>query len=66
MSATAVPPARATRAPHLGALIAALSFAAMVGAMLQTLPVPVLSTIGARLNADAGEISWVLTSKLTV
>ncbi|MGR6997085.1 MFS transporter [Yinghuangia aomiensis] len=64
MSATAVPTARANRAPHPGALIAALSFAAMVGAMLQTLVVPVLSTIGARLNADAGEISWVLTANL--
>ncbi|NUS59275.1 MAG: MFS transporter [Streptomycetaceae bacterium] len=64
MSATAAPPARATGAPHPGALIAALSFAAMVGAMLQTLVVPVLSTIGARLHADAGDISWVLTANL--
>ncbi|GAA4997002.1 MFS transporter [Yinghuangia aomiensis] len=66
MTATAAPePATdAGRAPHPGALIAALSFAAMVGAMLQTLVVPVLATIGARLNADAGDTAWVLTANL--
>ncbi|MEU8132317.1 MFS transporter [Streptodolium elevatio] len=65
MSATAaVAPASATRTPRPGALIAALSFAAMVGAMLQTLVVPVLGTIGARLDADAGSVSWVLTANL--
>ncbi|MDI2131813.1 MFS transporter [Yinghuangia seranimata] len=65
MPATAATaPASATRAPHSGVLIAALSFAAMVGAMLQTLVVPVLSTIGARLDADAGAVSWVLTANL--
>ncbi|MCF2531941.1 MFS transporter [Yinghuangia soli] len=65
MPATAASaPARATRAPHPGALIGALSFAAMVGAMLQTLVVPVLGAIGADLDADAGAISWVLTANL--
>jgi MFS family permease len=59
MPATATP-----RAVRSGPLIAALSFAAMVGAMLQTLVVPVLGAIGARLDADAGAVSWVLTANL--
>lgn len=63
-TAATAPAASAARTRHPGVLVAALSFAAMVGAMLQTLVVPVLGAIGARLDAGAGDISWVLTANL--
>ncbi|MFJ3307736.1 MFS transporter [Streptomyces sp. NPDC086549] len=45
-------------------LIAALGLAAMVVAMAQTQVVPILSLLGAKLDADAAGVSWVTTATL--
>jgi predicted MFS family arabinose efflux permease len=45
-------------------IIGALSLAAMIVSMMQTLPVPILGRIQSDLGASAAGISWVTTATL--
>ncbi|MER6099724.1 MFS transporter [Streptomyces sp. NPDC001728] len=62
MSHTPAPPSADPRRETL--IVFALSLAAMVVSMMQTLPVPILGLIRADLGTSAANVSWVTTATL--
>ncbi|MEV6246522.1 MFS transporter [Streptomyces sp. NPDC051742] len=61
-SAPSVPPAADPRRETV--VVFALSLAAMVVSMMQTLPVPILGLIRADLGVSTADVSWVTTATL--
>ncbi|WKV75701.1 MFS transporter [Streptomyces sp. PCS3-D2] len=61
---TPSPAAAASRQRHETAVVFALSLAAMVVSMMQTLPVPILGLIRDDLGSSTADVSWVTTATL--
>jgi MFS family permease len=64
MSAPATPAAPAAGSRNETVIVFALSLAAMVVSMMQTLPVPILGLIRDDLGASTAGVSWVTTATL--
>ncbi|MFB9586080.1 MFS transporter [Streptomyces goshikiensis] len=64
MSTTAPAPATDARPRNETVIVFALSLAAMVVSMMQTLPVPILGLIRTDLGTSTANVSWVTTATL--